>query len=116
MSIANFYRERFLDNYEVLMNILSLSDTETWGGFYNYHIAFNEKKKIFIKYIKQGSVSQNIIVFYDSDAESKIADAWERFEAQDGDLNAEKWTAISFHRAGLNFIQWRIENAETKSA
>jgi hypothetical protein len=115
MSIANFYRERFQDKYEVLKHILALTDTEKWGGFYNYYIAFNESQKVFIKYIKQSSVS-SITVFYDDEAISMIDEAWERFEAQDGELNAEKWTAISFHRAGLDFIQWRIENAETKSA
>lgn len=115
MSIANFYRERFQQKYEVLKTIQSLPDTENWGGFYNYHISFNESQKVFVKYIDQGTVT-SITVFYDDDALRMITDAWERFEAQDGDLNADKWTAISFHRAGLDFIQWRIENAETKSA
>lgn len=114
MTIKNLYREKFQDSYQVLKQILTLPDTEKWGGFHNYHIAFNEKQKVFIKYIKQCSYS-SIVVFYDDEAQGMIDEAWERFTAQDGELNADKWTAISFHRSGLDFIQWRIENAETKS-
>lgn len=113
MTIKNFYRNKFQENHEVLKNILSLTGTERWGGFYGYHIAFNEKQKVFIKYIKQGVIS-SIVVFYDDEAQGMIDEAWQKFTAQDGDLNAEKWTAISFFHSGLDFIQWRIENAETK--